>query len=62
MNATEIAPSEAAKLIGCDLNRIYQQLWVGKLEGRKTDGKWKVKEESVREYINKREAKKAANA
>jgi len=56
---TEIAPAEAARLIGCDLNRIYQHLWVGKLEGRKTDGKWRVSEQSVREYLSKRDARRA---
>jgi hypothetical protein len=57
--ATEIAATEAARRIGCDLNRIYQHLWVGRLEARKVDGRWLVSEKSVQDYLTNREARKS---
>ena len=48
---TLITPEEAAELLGCGMNTIYQILKSGKLKAMRMGRIWKIQRRAIQEYI-----------
>jgi hypothetical protein len=50
----EVRAIDAARRLGIDLNRLYVLLRLGRLNGRKVNGEWRVCGRAVEERLRKR--------
>jgi excisionase family DNA binding protein len=55
MSANELTAIEAARRLGIDLNRVYLLLRLGRLDGHKVDGEWRVRGQAVEERLQRRQ-------
>jgi len=46
-----IGTSDAARKLGIDLSYLYRLLWMGKLQGKKVDGKWQVSVAAIEQRL-----------
>jgi len=53
-SANDLSALDAARRLGIDLNRVYVLLRLGRLDGRKVDGEWRVDDQSVEEHLRRR--------
>jgi len=53
-SVSEMTALDAARTLGIDLNRLYVLLRMGRLEGRKVDGVWRVSHQAVQERLQSR--------
>ena len=51
----ELSAIAAARQLNIDINRLYALLRMGRLEGRKVDGEWRVCIRAVEERLQKRQ-------
>ena len=51
--AYETSALDAAKRLGIDLNRLYVLLRLGRIDGRKVNGEWRVPEKAVEERLGR---------
>jgi excisionase family DNA binding protein len=59
MSVNELTAIEAARRLGIDLNRVYLLLRLGRLDGHKQDGEWRVSRDAVEERLRTRERRQA---
>jgi excisionase family DNA binding protein len=50
----ELSVSEAARKLGISLDGVYRLLYSGKLQGVKTDGKWRIPRSAVEARLKRR--------
>jgi hypothetical protein len=53
--ADELTAIDSARRLGIDLNRLYVLLRLGRLDGRKVNGEWRVRGDAVEERLRKRQ-------
>jgi hypothetical protein len=51
----DLTALDAARQLGIELNRVYVLLRLGRLAGRKVDGKWRVSISGVEERLQRRQ-------
>jgi hypothetical protein len=51
----ELTAIDSARRLGIDLNRLYVLLRLGRLDGRKVNGEWRVRGGAVEERLRKRQ-------
>ena len=51
----ELSALDAARRLGIELNRVYVLLRLGRLDGRKIDGEWRVSGQAVEERLQRRQ-------
>lgn len=54
MTEHEITVAETARKLNVTLHHVYSLLWAGRLEGRKTNGQWKVSANAVEDRLKVR--------
>jgi excisionase family DNA binding protein len=54
----DLAPKDAAQMLGIRLDSVYAQIWAGRLEAHKLDGRWRIPLASVEARLR---AKEVAN-
>ena len=54
MARAELKPREAALRLGIRLDATYALIWVGKLEARKSEGRWLIPVEAVEARLKER--------
>ncbi len=50
---SEMTALEAARTLGVDLNRLYILLRLGRIDGRKINGEWRVPGHAVEERLQR---------
>jgi hypothetical protein len=55
ISVNELTAIEAARRLGIDLNRVYLLLLLGRLDGHKVDGEWRVCGRAVEERLQRRQ-------
>jgi hypothetical protein len=51
----ELSALDAARRLGIELNRVYVLLRLGRLDGHKVDGEWRVCGQAVEERLQRRQ-------
>ena len=51
----ELTAIDSARRLGIDLNRLYVLLRLGRLDGRKVNGEWRVRGDAVEDRLQKRQ-------
>jgi hypothetical protein len=51
----ELSALDAARRLGIELNRVYVLLRLGRLDGHKVDGEWRVCGRAVEERLQRRQ-------
>jgi excisionase family DNA binding protein len=54
----ELRAIDAARRLGIDLNRVYVLLRLGRLNGHKQGGEWRVSRDAVEERLRTRERRR----
>ncbi len=54
VSAGDLSAIDAARRLGIDLNRLYVLLRLGRLDGHKVNGEWRVCGRAVEERLRKR--------
>jgi excisionase family DNA binding protein len=57
--ASTMSALEAARALNVSLCRIYTVLREGRLKADRVDGEWRIPERAIREYVARREARRA---
>jgi predicted site-specific integrase-resolvase len=52
--ANELSALDAARRLGIDLNRLYVLLRLGRIEGRKVEGEWRVPGHAIEQLMSRR--------
>jgi len=55
ISINELTAIEAARRLAIDLNRVYLLLRLGRLDGHKVDGEWRVSGQAVEERLQRRQ-------
>jgi hypothetical protein len=55
ISVNELTAIEAARRLGIDLNRVYLLLRLGRLDGHKVDGEWRVCGRAVEARLQRRQ-------
>jgi hypothetical protein len=54
VSVVDLSAIDAARRLGIDLNRLYVLLRLGRLDGHKVNGEWRVCGRAVEERLRKR--------
>lgn len=55
MSSNDLSALDAAKILKIDLNRLYVLLRLGRVDGQKVNGQWRVCGRAVKERLQRRQ-------